>query len=388
MIRCTRMHNVRSAGVSFSSKLHGTKRTVKYCARRSVQTHSSAIDEITIVRPDDWHLHVRDGPGLDSVVPLSAAQFGRAIIMPNLVPPVTNTAMALDYKTKILNAVPTQYSARFTPLMTLYLTDNTTPEEIYQAKEQGVVALKMYPAGATTNSDSGVTDWKKCIDAMKAMEEVDMPLLVHGEVTDPSIDFFDREAEFIKRVLTPLLETMPNLRVVMEHITTKNAAEFVASAPSNVAASITPQHILWNRNSLFVGGLRPHAFCLPILKRESHREAVAAAAMSGSKKFFLGTDSAPHPKGAKESACGCAGIFSAPVALPLYTHAFEMAGALSALESFTSFNGPDFYKLNRNTDTITLRKEAWTVPDSYEFGDDTVVPMWAGLECPWKIVAS
>lgn len=219
--------------------------------------------------------------------------------------------------------------------------------------------------------------------------QLDVPLLVHGEVTDPQVDFFDREAEFIRRVLMPLLESMPSLRVVMEHITTKDAAEFVARAPANIAASITPQHMLWNRNALFVGGLRPHAYCLPILKRETHREAVAAAAMSGSKKFFLGTDSAPHPKGAKESACGCAGIFSAPVALPLYTHAFEMAGALDALEGFTSLNGPDFYKMERNTDTVTLRKEPWTVPESYSFGDDkVVVPMWAGLECPWRVVTA
>lgn len=218
--------------------------------------------------------------------------------------------------------------------------------------------------------------------------QVDMPLLVHGEVTDPSVDFFDREAVFIREVLTPLLDTMPTLRVVMEHITTKDAAEFVAQAPSNIAASITPQHILWNRNSLFVGGLRPHAFCLPILKRELHREAVASAAMSGSKKFFLGTDSAPHPKGAKESACGCAGIFSSPVALPLYAHAFESAGALENLESFTSFNGPDFYKMDRNTETITLQKKPWIVPESYTFGEGVVIPMWAGAECPWQVVSS
>lgn len=394
--------------------------------------------------------------------------------MPNLVPPVTTSALAMAYKQRIEGAVPDAYRGSFTPLMTMYLTDNTTPEDVREAKERGVVAFKMYPAGATTNSDSGVTDWKKCVETLKAMEavrreyktrqstrrtqaaslfrnratisphvvafpfrgdtttrvlrgksfpvqspvaagdeisvssspvrtrrtrtslthtyiythmlQVDMPLLVHGEVTDPSIDFFDREAVFIERILKPLLDTLPDLRVVMEHITTKQAAEFVASAPRNVAASITPQHILWNRNSLFVGGLRPHAFCLPILKRETHREAVAAAAMSDTRKFFLGTDSAPHPKGAKESACGCAGIFSAPVALPLYAHAFEQAGKLDALEGFASLNGPDFYKLPRNEGTVTLVKEAWTVPESYEFGENVVIPMWSGLACPWRVV--
>jgi len=276
-------------------------------------------------------------------------------------------------------------SQAFQPLMTLYLTDNTTPEDVAMAKERGIVAYKLYPAGATTNSDSGVTSFEKVLPAMRAMAEVGMLLLVHGEVTSPEIDVFDREAVFIKEKLLPILDQVPNLKVVMEHITTRNAAEFVASAGDNVAASITPQHMLLNRNSLFVGGLRPHNYCLPVLKREEHRVAVLQAAVSGNPRFFLGTDSAPHPVGAKESACGCAGIFSAPVALPLYAHAFEKAGKLDNLEGFASFNGPDFYGLPRNTDTVTLTRQEWVIPESYEFGDTTVRPMWAGETIQWVV---
>lgn len=318
------------------------------------------------------------------MVPHTAKHYGRAIVMPNLVPPITSAAQALDYKERVLDAVPT--GTHFTPLMTLYLTDNTPVEEVQRAKEAGVVAFKLYPAGATTNSDSGVTDFDKCLPTLKAMAEAGVLLLVHGEVTDASVDFFDREKVFIETKLKPLLDKVPQLRVVMEHITTRDAAEFVAAAPGNVAASVTPQHMLLNRNALFVGGLRPHAYCLPILKREEHRQAVLGAATSGSPKFFLGTDSAPHPKTAKESACGCAGIYSAPVALALYAHAFEQAGALDKFEAFASFNGPDFYGLPRNTDKLILRRQPWSVPDTYEFGEGLVVPMWAGQECLWSVM--
>eukprot|EP00192_Tetraselmis_astigmatica_P025426 CAMPEP_0117680750 /NCGR_PEP_ID=MMETSP0804-20121206/18546_1 /TAXON_ID=1074897 /ORGANISM="Tetraselmis astigmatica, Strain CCMP880" /LENGTH=305 /DNA_ID=CAMNT_0005490323 /DNA_START=530 /DNA_END=1447 /DNA_ORIENTATION=+ len=304
--------------------------------------------------------------------------------MPNLTPPVTNPAQAEEYRKRIMAALPDKSQA-FQPLMTLYLTDNTTPEDVAMAKERGIVAYKLYPAGATTNSDSGVTSFEKVLPAMRAMAEVGMLLLVHGEVTSPEIDVFDREAVFIKEKLLPILDQVPNLKVVMEHITTRNAAEFVASAGDNVAASITPQHMLLNRNSLFVGGLRPHNYCLPVLKREEHRVAVLQAAVSGNPRFFLGTDSAPHPVGAKESACGCAGIFSAPVALPLYAHAFEKAGKLDNLEGFASFNGPDFYGLPRNTDTVTLTRQEWVIPESYEFGDTTVRPMWAGETIQWVV---
>lgn len=352
----------------------------------SAASGAAAPTELVITRPDDWHLHLRDGAGLASVVPHTAATYARAIIMPNLMPPVTTAALALEYRKRVEDAVPASLAHTFTPLMTCYLTDNTPPEEVYRAKEAGVVAFKLYPAGATTNSDSGVTDFRKCLPTLKAMAEAGLLLLVHGEVTDPEVDFFDREKVFIETKLKPLLETVPELRVVMEHITTSDAATFVASTSANVAASITPQHMLMNRNALFVGGLRPHAFCLPILKREEHRQAVAAAATSGNPKFFLGTDSAPHPRHVKESACGCAGLFSAPVALALYAHAFEQAGALHHLEAFASHNGPDFYGLPRNTDKVTLRRLPWTVPASYEFGDSEVVPMWAGQECPWTVV--
>lgn len=344
----------------------------------------TAPDSLTITRPDDWHLHVRDGAGLTSVVPHTAATFGRAIIMPNLQPPVTSVAQALDYRERVTAAIPD--GSAFRPLMTLYLTDSTPPEEVRAAKDAGVVAFKLYPAGATTNSASGVTDIQRVIPTLCAMAEEGMLLLVHGEVTDPDVDFFDREAVFIDRHLAPLLDKVPGLKVVMEHITTADAVKFVRSGPAGrLAASITPQHILLNRNSLFQGGLRPHAYCLPILKRERHRAAVLGAAVSGDSRFFLGTDSAPHPKGAKESACGCAGIYSAPVALPLYAHAFEQEGALQHFEAFASHSGPDFYGLPRNEDTVTLVRRPWQVPATYQFGDTEVVPLWAGQTLQWQL---
>ncbi|KAL6778611.1 hypothetical protein ACKKBF_B15450 [Auxenochlorella protothecoides x Auxenochlorella symbiontica] len=358
-------------------------------ARVSFVTASStpSVTSLTIIRPDDWHLHVRDGPGLASVVPHTAEHFGRAIIMPNLVPPVTTTPMALAYRERIRAAAPSASS--FQPLMTLYLTDNTSVEEVERATEAGVVAFKLYPAGATTNSASGVTDPDLCLPALRAMAKAKIVLAVHGEVTDPAVDFFDREAVFIERVLRPLLDKVPDLKVVMEHITTRQAADFVAehAGTGRLAASLTPQHMLLNRNALFQGGLRPHAFCLPILKREEHRQAVLAAACSGSPAFFLGTDSAPHPKHAKESACGCAGIYSAPVALGLYAAAFEGAGRLDRLEGFASLHGPDFYGLPRNADTVTLVREPWQVPASYQFGEGEVVPMWANQVCDWRVAS-
>lgn len=305
--------------------------------------------------------------------------------MPNLVPPVTTAKLAKEYEARIRDAVPAANKSTFTPLMTLYLTDNTTPDDVAAAKEAGIVAFKLYPAGATTNSDSGVTDIARCLPALKAMADCGLLLLVHGEVTDPEVDMFDREAVFIEKKLKPLLDQVPALKVVMEHITTADAAEYVAAAPNNIAASVTPQHMLLNRNALFAKGLRPHNYCLPILKRERHREAVAAAATSGSRKFFLGTDSAPHAVHTKEAPCGCAGVYSAPIALPLYATAFEQAGALDKLEGFASFNGPDFYGLPRNSGSVTLVKQDWTIPDSYSFGGSVVVPMWAGETLSWKV---
>lgn len=349
----------------------------------SAAAASSQQQSLTITTPDDWHLHVRDGDNMRSVVPHTAAHFARAIIMPNLVPPVTNTQLALDYKARIASAVP--QGSSFTPLMTLYLTDNTSPDDVAAAQAAGIVAYKLYPAGATTNSDSGVTDMQRCLPALRAMAEAGLLLLVHGEVTDAEVDMFDREAVFIETKLKPLLDQVPNLKVVMEHITTADAAEFVAAAPANIAATITPQHMLLNRNALFAKGLRPHNYCLPILKRERHREAVAAAATSGSAKFFLGTDSAPHAVHTKEAPCGCAGIFSAPIALSLYAMAFEQAGALYKLEAFASFNGPDFYGLPRNSGSITLVKRDFVVPPSYSFGPSSVVPMWAGETLTWQV---
>lgn len=342
------------------------------------------MQSLTITRPDDWHLHLRDGAAMQSVVGHTAERFSRAIVMPNLRPPVTTTEQAIAYRQRILQALPA--GSRFNPLMTLYLTDNTSPEEIVRAKDSGVVyAVKLYPAGATTNSDSGVTDTANCYAALKAMAELGLPLLVHGEVTAEEVDVFDREQVFIDRVLAPLLEQIPELKVVFEHITTRDAAAFVSTAGPRVAATITPQHLLYNRNAILVGGIHPHFYCLPVLKRESHREALVHAATSGNPKFFLGTDSAPHAKHAKETGCGCAGMYSAHAAIELYAEAFEQVGALKRLEGFASHFGADFYGLPRNTDTITLVKEPWSVPDSYPFGDETIVPMRAGETLSWRL---
>ncbi|KAL3161407.1 hypothetical protein ABBQ32_010297 [Trebouxia sp. C0010 RCD-2024] len=354
--------------------------------RQTSCSTSAPAQQLTICRPDDWHLHLRDGAGLKAVVPHSAKHFSRAVVMPNLVPPVTKASQALEYKQRIQDAVP--HASSFETLMTCYLTDATSPDDVYEAKNSGIVAYKLYPAGATTNSSSGVTNFQAVIPTLKAMADAGLLLLVHGEVTDPSVDFFDREKVFIEQKLKPILEKVPDLKVVMEHITTRDAADFVQQGPETLAASITPQHMLLNRNALFLGGLRPHAFCLPILKREEHRQAVLAAATSACPRFFLGTDSAPHPKHLKEAACGCAGIYSAPVALALYAQAFEGAGALDRLEAFASLRGADFYGLPRNTSTITLHKEDWTVPAEFEFGDGVVVPMWAGQTLSWQVAAA
>jgi len=340
---------------------------------------------ITITRPDDWHLHLRDGATIASVLPDTARQFARAIVMPNLKPPVTTTAQALAYRDRILAALPAGMS--FEPLLVLYLTDNTPPEEIQRAKESGVVhAVKLYPAGATTNSDAGVSDLTKCYKTLEMMQKVGMPFLVHGEVTDPAIDIFDREAVFIDRVMKPLRRDMPALKVVFEHITTKDAAQYVAEADGHVGATITAHHLLYNRNELFKGGIRPHYYCLPVLKREIHRQALVAAAISGSNKFFLGTDSAPHAKGLKEHACGCAGCYTALHAMELYTQAFDQAGALDKLEQFASFNGADFYQLPRNTGTITLQREEWQIPAEVPLGNATLVPLNGGETIGWKFV--
>ncbi|MFK0378413.1 dihydroorotase [Pandoraea sp. NPDC090278] len=339
--------------------------------------------ELTITRPDDWHLHVRDGDVLKSVLPDSARQFGRAIIMPNLKPPVTTTEHAAAYRERILAARPAGNT--FEPLMTLYLTDNTPGEEIRRAKASGFVhGVKLYPAGATTNSDAGVTDLAKCRGALEAMQEVGMPLLVHGEVTSSDIDIFDREKVFIDKVMSPLRRDFPGLKVVFEHITTQDAAEYVASAEGPIAATITPHHLLYNRNAIFTGGIRPHYYCLPVLKRETHREALVKAATSGSPRFFLGTDSAPHARGVKEAACGCAGCYTALHAVELYAEAFDKAGALDKLEAFASFYGPDFYELPRNADKVTLVREDWTLPAELPMGDQTVVPLRGGEVIGWK----
>ncbi len=341
------------------------------------------MTSISLVRPDDWHIHLRDGAQLKDTVRDVSRYMGRAIIMPNLVPPVTNTEEALGYHQRIMDQNP---QGGFDPLMVLYLTDNTSPEEIKKAKASGkIYAAKLYPAGATTNSDSGVTSVKNVYPALEAMQEAGMLLLIHGEVTDASIDIFDREKTFIDNVLKEVVNDFPNLKIVLEHITTKDAAEFVAQAGENVAATITAHHLLFNRNHMLAGGIRPHYYCLPILKRNIHQEALIKAATSGSKKFFLGTDSAPHMKHAKEAACGCAGSYTAHAALELYAEAFEAADALDKLEAFASFNGPDFYGLPRNTDTVTLVKESWDVPDSYPLGDETVVPIRAGEQISWKV---
>ena len=321
---------------------------------------------------------------LARVLPDTARQFARAIVMPNLAPPVTNVALAGAYRDRILAALPAGMD--FEPLMTLYLTERTSPQDIAEAKASGFVhAVKWYPAGATTNSDAGVSNIERCADTLKAMQDHDLPLLVHGEVTDPGVDVFDREAVFIENLLKPLLQRYPKLRVVLEHITTRQAAEFIAAAPANVAATITPHHLLMNRNALFTGGLRPHHYCLPVLKREEHRLALVAAATGGSPKFFLGTDSAPHTRGAKESACGCAGMYSAHAALELYVEVFEAQGALDKLEAFASFHGPDFYRLPRNTDRITLVREAWTLPAELGEGATALVPLRAGTGLAWRL---
>ena len=346
---------------------------------------TTPIDTLTITRPDDWHLHVRDGEALHTVVPHTAAQFGRAIIMPNLRPPVTTSVQALAYKQRILAAVPS--GMQFEPLMTLYLTDNLPADEIARARDAGVVACKLYPAGATTNSDAGVTDLRKTYKTLEAMQKAGILLLVHGEVTSSDIDLFDREAAFIDQQLIPLRRDFPELKIVFEHITTKDAADYVASADRFTAATITAHHLLYNRNAIFTGGIRPHYYCLPVLKRETHRVALVQAATSGSAKFFLGTDSAPHPAHLKEHATGCAGCYTAHAAIEMYAEAFDNVGALDKLEGFASFHGPDFYSLPRNTGTVTLRRESWTPPESFAFGEASLKPLRAGEALPWRLVA-
>jgi dihydroorotase len=340
--------------------------------------------EITLTRPDDWHLHVRDGDALSAVVPHTAAQFARAIIMPNLKPPVTTAEQALAYAQRIRQAVPA--GLQFEPLMTLYLTDNLPPEEIVRAKAAGVVACKLYPAGATTNSDAGVTDLRKIYPTLQAMQREGLLLLVHGEVTSADIDLFDREAVFIETQLIPLRRDFPELKIVFEHITTLEAAQYVAGADRFTAATLTAHHLLYNRNAIFMGGIRPHFYCLPVLKRETHRQALVAAATSGNTRFFLGTDSAPHPAHLKEHASGCAGCYTAHAAMEMYAEAFDQAGALDKLEGFASFHGADFYGLPRNTGTITLRREAWTPPESFAFGQTELKPLRSGEALPWRLV--
>ncbi len=344
------------------------------------------MQTITITRPDDWHLHLRDDAALAAVLPDTARRFGRAIVMPNLRPPVTTVALAAQYRARILAALPV--GLKFEPLMTLYLTDNTSPDEIDRAKASGFVhAVKLYPAGATTNSDAGVTAIDKVYPVLERMERVGLPLLVHGEVTHADVDVFDRERVFIDRVFAPVTARFPGLRTVFEHITTADAARFVSEAGDNIAATITAHHLLMNRNAIFAGGLRPHHYCLPVLKRETHRQALVAAAISGSRKFFLGTDSAPHAKSAKEAACGCAGCYTANAGIELYAEAFDQAGALDKLEAFASFNGPDWYGLPRNTDTVTLAKDAWTVPTQLDYiNNDPLVPLRAGETISWKLL--
>jgi dihydroorotase len=341
-------------------------------------------ETLTLRRPDDWHLHLRDHAVLPHVVPHTAGQFARAIVMPNLKPPVTTVAQAEAYRARILAAVPE--GVDFTPLMTLYLTDATDAGEIRRAKDSGIVhGVKLYPAGATTHSDAGVTHVRHTYRALEAMQEAGLPLLVHGEATEASVDVFDREAAFIEQTLAPMMQDFPELKIVLEHITTADAAAFVREAGERLGATVTPQHILMNRNALFQGGIRPHHYCLPILKRERHRQAIMDVLAEGHPRFFLGTDSAPHPKGAKESACGCAGIYSAHAALGLYAEAFEQAGALARLEAFASLNGPGFYGLPVNEGSITLVRESWEVPAEYPLGEDTVVPLRAGGRIAWRV---
>jgi len=347
-------------------------------------TNATPTNTLTITRPDDWHLHVRDGAALATVVPHTAAQFGRAIIMPNLKPPVTTAAQALEYAARIRAAVPAGMA--FEPLMTLYLTDILPPDEILRAKDAGVVAAKLYPAGATTNSDAGVTDLRKTYKTLEAMQRAGLLLLVHGEVTSPDIDLFDREAVFIDTQLIPLRRDFPELKIVFEHITTREAAQYVQQADGFTAATITAHHLLFNRNAIFTGGIRPHYYCLPVLKRETHRLALVQAATSGSAKFFLGTDSAPHPAHLKEHASGCAGCYTAHAAMELYAQAFDAAGALDKLEGFASFHGADFYGLPRNSGTITLKRESWTPPESYAFGEAQLKPLAGGEPLAWRLV--
>ena len=350
----------------------------------TISSQALPVQTLTITRPDDWHLHVRDGDALNTVVPHTAAQFGRAIIMPNLRPPVTTAAQAMAYKARIQAAVPQGMS--FEPLMTLYLTDNLPADEIKRAKDAGVVAAKLYPAGATTNSDAGVTDLRKTYKTLEAMQRAGMLLLVHGEVTSPDIDLFDREAVFIDTQLIPLRRDFPELKIVFEHITTKEAAHYVRDADRFVAATITAHHLLYNRNAIFTGGIRPHYYCLPVLKRETHRLALVNAATSGNAKFFLGTDSAPHPSNLKEHASGCAGCYTAHAAIEMYAEAFDAAGALDKLEAFASFHGADFYSLSRNQGKITLKKESWTPPESFAFGEAELKPLRSGEALPWRMV--
>ncbi len=347
-------------------------------------TTATPTSTLTITRPDDWHLHVRDGAALDTVVPHTAAQFGRAIIMPNLKPPVTTAAQAVAYARRIRDAVPAGLA--FEPLMTLYLTDMLPADEILRAKDAGVVAAKLYPAGATTNSDAGVTDIRKTYKTLEAMQRAGMLLLVHGEVTAPDIDLFDREAVFIDTQLIPLRRDFPELKIVFEHITTKEAAQYVQQADGFTAATLTAHHLLYNRNAIFTGGIRPHYYCLPVLKRETHRQALVQAATSGSAQFFLGTDSAPHPAHLKEHASGCAGCYTAHAAMELYAQAFDAAGALDKLEGFASFHGADFYGLPRNSGTITLQRQSWTPPESYAFGEAQLKPLAGGEPLAWRMV--
>ena len=348
----------------------------------------SSVNAIEITRPDDWHLHIRDGEVLTDLLKHTASQFERAIIMPNLKPPVTTAEMAAAYKKRILAALPVGSS--FTPLMVLYLTDNTSADEVKKAHQEGVVGFKLYPAGATTNSDAGVTDIKKCTKALEAMEACGMPLLLHGEVTHADVDVFDREAVFIDQVLEPLRQRHPGLKIIFEHITTRQAAQYVESADAQrfgaIAATITPQHLLYNRNAIFSGGIRPHYYCLPILKREEHRQELVRVATSGNSRFFLGTDSAPHVKGTKENACGCAGCYTAWHAMPLYAEVFDQANALDRLEAFASHFGPDFYNLPRNTGKLILKRQAQQIPNEFSIGASTVVPLRAGESLAWTIV--
>jgi dihydroorotase len=339
---------------------------------------------LSLIRPDDWHVHLRDGPALADVVPATAAQFARAIVMPNLKPPITTVALARAYRDRIVGATPA--GVDFAPLMTLYLTDRTTPAEIHTAKSSGIVfAVKYYPAGATTNSDAGVTAIGNVYRVLEEMQKVGLPLLLHGEATGDAIDVFDRERVFIETILAQIVRDFPGLRIVLEHVTTREAAQFVIGAPPHVGATITPQHLLFSRNAIFAGGIRPHYYCLPILKRESHRQALVAAATSGDPKFFLGTDSAPHARHTKEHSCGCAGCYTAPAALEMYAEAFEAAGRLDRLEAFASFHGPDFYGLPRNRQTVTLVRDEWAMPSDLPFGSERIVPLRAGETIRWKL---